>query len=39
MEIKLSPGANLLNSLSDFSLVIIFRTKLSRTENVLLLLC
>ena len=39
MEVKLSLGANLLNSLSDLSVVDIFRTKLNRTVNVLLLLC
>ena len=39
MEVKLLPGANLLISLSDLSLVIIFRKKLSRSENVSLLLC
>ena len=39
MEVKLSPGANLLDSRSDISLVNIFRTKLSRTVNVLLLPC
>ena len=39
MEVKLLPGANLLDSLGDLSLAIIFSTKLSRTENVLLLLC
>ena len=39
MEVKLSPGANLLKSLSDLRLVDIFRTTLNSTVNVLLLLC
>ena len=39
MEVKLSQGANLLNSLSDLRLVDIFRTTLNSTVNVLLLLC
>ena len=36
MEVKLLPGANLLNSLS---LVNVLRIKLSKTVNVLQMLC